>query len=46
VSCLLTKDMRKNGRKMREATQDMVERQSTLLVEIGGILVDSREVRK
>jgi hypothetical protein len=33
-------------RKMREATRDMIERQSTLLVEIGGILVDSREVRK
>ena len=33
-------------RKMREATRDMSERQSILLVEIGGILVDCREVRK
>lgn len=31
---------------MRGAKQDVVELQRTLLVEIGGILVDSREVRK
>ena len=46
VTCLHTKDVRNGGCKIRDAKQEVVERQSTLLVEIGGILVDSREVRK
>jgi len=47
--CLHTKDVR-NGwvqeQEMGDAKGDMLERQSTLLAEMGGILDDSREVRK
>jgi len=43
---LHTKDMRNSGCTIRDAKEEVVERQRTLLVEIGGILVESREVRK
>lgn len=46
VDLLHTKDVRNSGCKIRDAKQEVVERQRTLLVEIGGILVDSGEVRK
>lgn len=39
---LHTKDVRNDGRTMREAKKDLVERQSILLAGTGGILDDSR----
>jgi hypothetical protein len=41
-----TKDVSKSGCKIRDDKQEVVERHRTLLVEIGSILVDGREVRK
>lgn len=46
LTCPHTKDVRNSGCKIRDAKQEVVERQRTLLFEIGGILVESRAVRK
>ncbi|MBH0203268.1 MAG: hypothetical protein HP496_13465 [Nitrospira sp.] len=45
-TCPYMKDVRNNRYTMCEAQQEVVGQQRTLHIETGGILVDSREVRK